>query len=47
MAMGGWECDEGGLFPTERAKGHKEMSYQIQSHQIGVRNRQLKLKVKV
>lgn len=45
--MGGWEFDEEGLFQTERVKGHGEMIYRMQSHHIGVRNRQLKLKVKL
>lgn len=44
--MGGWECDEEGLLQTERVKGHREVIYQMQSHQIGVRNCQLKLKVR-
>lgn len=44
--MGVWECDEG-LFQMERVKGHREMIYRMPSHQIVVRNRQLKLKVKL
>lgn len=47
MAMGGSESDEEGLFQTERVKGHGEMIYRMRSHQNGVRNRQLKLKVKL
>lgn len=47
LAMGSWECDEEDLFQTERVKGHREMIYQMQLHQIGVRNRHLNLNVKV